>query len=99
MKDKLSLEFERIQKWDAIGDQLYAAHEALVRASVLTANFCGKGSKEARAIEKVIRELDAARNTAEDRVAAEGFFNLPTCSPIRGAHRRENHLACEKCAA
>jgi hypothetical protein len=99
MKDELSLEFERIQKWEAIGDQLYAAHEALIKVSVLTSNFCGKRSKEVRAIDRVIIELNATRNTLEDRVAAEGFFNPPTCSPIRGAVRREKHSTCEKCAA
>ena len=97
-KDKLSQELERLREWEALGDQLYAAHEALVKASVLTANFRGSGSKEVRAIDKVVRELDVARNVLEDRVDAEGFFNPPTCSPIRGAHRRENHQACEKCA-
>jgi hypothetical protein len=92
-KDKLSQELERLREWEALGDQLYAAHMELVSAVILAGELCGKRSKEVRAIERMVRELNATRNVLEDRVDAEGFFNPPTCSPIRGAHRRENHLA------
>jgi hypothetical protein len=97
--DEVTLELERLREWEGLGDQLYAAQMELGRAVILAGKLCGKRSKEVRAIERMVRELDVARNVLEDRVDAEGFFNPPTCSPIRGAHRRENHLACEQGAA
>jgi hypothetical protein len=91
--DNMALEFERLREWEGLGDQLYAAQMELGRAVILAGKLCGKRSREARAVERMVRELNATRNVLEDRVDAEGFFNPPTCSPIRGAHRRENHLA------
>jgi hypothetical protein len=97
--NEIALEFERLREWERLGEQLYAAQMELDRAVILAGKLCGKRSREARDVAELARELNATRNVLEDRVDAEGFYNPPTCSPIRGAHRRGEHLKCEKCAA
>lgn len=93
----LTRELERIGSWETLGDHLYRAQLELQRGVVTTRKLCGARSKEARAVERLVRQVNAARNVLEDRVDAEGFYNPPTCSPIRGAHRRQPF--CESCVA
>lgn len=97
--DEVTLEFERLREWEALGDRLYAAHVELLHAGILAGKLCGNSSREARAVERMVRELNATRNIFEDRVVAEGFWNPPTSSPIRGgAVRCADQLKCAECA-
>jgi hypothetical protein len=95
--NELTREFERLQEWETLGDRLYRAQLELQRGAVTARKLCGAWSKEDLAVEKLVRQVNAARNVLEDWVDAEGFYNPPTCSPIRGVHRRQPF--CESCVA
>jgi hypothetical protein len=78
----------RLERWNALGDELYSAQRSLQQAQILTGRMHGKQSWEVRRLETLIVALDRERTRQETVAASEGFFDSPRMSPIRGAQRR-----------